>query len=52
MKAWQGAGRKGSLRRKHRRDIAFYNPPACLLQSAAGAGKETSDERAEHPRHS
>jgi len=25
MKAWQGPGRKGRLRRKHRRDIAFHN---------------------------
>jgi len=25
MKLWQGPGRKGRLRRKHRRDIAFHN---------------------------
>jgi len=40
MKAWQGAGRKGRLRRKHRRDIAFHNSPGCLPQSVAGVGRE------------
>jgi hypothetical protein len=47
MKAWQGPGRQGRLRRKpctvlvqgkHRRDIAGHNPIAGLPQSAAGAG--------------
>jgi hypothetical protein len=37
MKACQGPGRKGRLRRKHRRDIAFHNPIAGFPQSVAGA---------------
>ena len=40
MEAWQGPGRKGRLRRKHRRDITCHKPPACLPQSAAGAGED------------
>ncbi len=40
MKAWQGLGRKGRLRRNHRRDIAFHDLPTCLPQSAAGARKD------------
>jgi len=51
MKTCQGPGRKVRLRRKHRRDMDFHNLPACLPQSAAGAGKENFDEGTEHPRH-
>jgi hypothetical protein len=28
----------------------FHKPPACLPQSGAGVGKESFDERPEHPR--
>ena len=37
-KAAQGPGRKGRLRRKHRREMASDDAPAGLPQSAAGAG--------------
>jgi len=60
MKAWQGPGRQGRLRRKpctvlvqgkHRRDIAGHKPFADLPQTAAGAGRENFEETTEHPRH-
>jgi len=51
MKTWQGPGREGRLRRKHRRDIAFHNSLAGLPQSAAGAGRENFAEITEHRRH-
>jgi hypothetical protein len=41
MKRWQGTGRKGRLRRKHRRDIAFHNLPLLAFpQSTAGVGED------------
>jgi hypothetical protein len=49
MNAWQGPGRQGRLRRKHRRDITGHNPLADLPQSAAGAGRENFDEITETP---
>jgi len=49
MKVRQGTGRKGRLRRKHRRDIAFHKPLAGLPQSAAGAGSESFGGIAEPP---
>jgi len=49
MKAYQGPGRKGRLRRKHRRDIHLHKSAAYFPQSAAGAGKQNFEEIAAPP---
>jgi len=49
MKAWQGPGRQGRLRRKHRRDITGHKPLARLPQGAAGAEEETSMKSLDTP---
>jgi len=47
LKAFQGTGRKGSLRRKHRRDTPFRKLFAGLPQSAAGVWDKSFGEIAE-----
>jgi hypothetical protein len=58
INAYQGPGRKGSLRRKpctvlvqgkHRRDTAFHKVPAGLPQGAAEAREESLGKMAEFP---
>jgi hypothetical protein len=41
MRTSQGHGRKGRLRRKHRRDIAFTNLQSCFPKSVAEAKKDS-----------
>ena len=48
MKVWQGPGRKGSLRRKHRRDIAFRNLPLLTFREAQ-RGREKKGPDDERP---
>ena len=50
MKAWQGPGRKGRLRRKHRRDIDFHNLPLLAFRKAQrGREKIGSEEKRTPP---
>ena len=49
IKACRGPGRKFRLRRKHRREFRFHQPPACLPQISAGAWKQSFEEIAETP---
>jgi hypothetical protein len=50
MKAWQGTGRKGRLRRKHRRDIAFHNLSLLAFRKAQrGREKIGSEEKRTPP---
>ena len=45
MKAWQGSGRKGRLRRKHRRDIAFHNPRLAFRKAQRGRERKSSEDK-------
>ena len=44
MKDWQGSGRKGRLRRKHRRDIAFHNLSLLAFRKAQRGREKIGSE--------
>jgi hypothetical protein len=52
IKTWQGLGRKVRLRRKHRRDVAFYTPLLAFRKAQRGREKMRIEEIIEHPRPS
>ncbi len=49
MKVWQGAGRKGRLRRKHRRDIVSHNPVLAFRQAQRGQEKKNPEDKRTPP---
>ena len=45
MKATLGAGKNGRLRRKHRRDIAFHNPPLAFRKAQRRPERKSSEDK-------